>query len=88
MGTIPCMVLSLILGGSLFSQTLVNTPDTNLKLSTKVIDQKYCDVGYADMATLQMSLQLTYTNVSQQPLILHKGSNLIYYILIGSNQSR
>jgi hypothetical protein len=80
------IILTLFLNGILFSQTeaVSNSPD--LKLTTKIIEQKYCDSDYSDMAMWRVSLQLTYTNTGRRPLILYKGSNLIYYVLVGSNE--
>jgi hypothetical protein len=86
MRAISSIVLTLLLSGSLFHQTEADSNSPSLKLTTKIIEQKYCDDDYSDMATLSLSLQLTYTNVGQRPLILYKGSNLIYYVLVGSNE--
>ena len=86
MRAISSTILMLLLSGLLFSKTEADSNSSNLKLTTKIIEQKYCGSGYSDMAMLKLSLQLTYTNVGQQPLILYKGSNLIYYVLVGSNE--
>lgn len=86
MRAISSIILTLLLNGTLFSQTeaVPNSPD--LKLTTKIIEQKYCDSDHSDMAMLRVSLQLTYTNIGRRPLILHKGSNLIYYALVSSSE--
>lgn len=86
MRAISSIILILFLSELLFSQTEADSNSSNLKLTTKIIEQKYCDsAGYSDMAMLRLSLQLTYTNTGQRPLILYKGSNLIYYVLVGFN---
>jgi hypothetical protein len=56
-----------------------------VSLKTKITEQKYCGGIYSDMATLRMSLQLTYTNASSAPLILYKGSDLISYVLVAAD---
>ena len=58
----------------------------SLRLTTRIIDHKYCDSGYPDTAMLRLSLRLTYTNLSQQPLILYKGSALMHYVMVSSNE--
>jgi hypothetical protein len=80
------IVLLLALSSPVFPQAGTNTSTTSLKLLTKILDQQYCDDGHSDMATMRMSLQLTYTNEGEQPLILYKGSNQIDYALISSNE--
>src|SRR3954451_13943858 len=86
MRAISSIILTLFLSGFLFSQREADSNSPSLKLTTKIIEQKYCDNDYSDMAMLSLSLQLTYTNVGQRPLILYKDSNLIYYVLVGSNE--
>lgn len=59
-----------------------------LSLTTRITDQKYCGTDYSDMAMLRMSLKLTYRNETSNTLILHKGSNLISYILIAADEAQ
>jgi len=59
-----------------------------LSLTTKITDQQYCATDYTDMAMLHLSLRLTYTNDSAQPLILYKGSDLIDYVLVAADSER
>jgi hypothetical protein len=88
MRAISSLILTLLLSGLVFSQTKVDSNSASLKLTTKIIEQKYCDNDYSDMAMLKLSLQLTYTNLSQQPLILYIESNLIYYVLVGASEQK
>src|SRR5437868_101553 len=69
-----------------FSQTEVDKTPTRLRLTTRMIEQKYCDSDYLDMAMLRLSLRLMYTNVGEQPLILSKQSGLIHYLLVSRNE--
>lgn len=56
----------------------------SLQLSTSIIGQQYCK-GDDELDVLQIQLRLRYTNLSQQPLILYKGSTLIYRQMISRN---
>ena len=88
MRAISSIVLTLLLHGTLFSQTEAVSDSPGLKLTMKIMEQKYCDSDYSDMAMLRVSLQLTYVNIGRRPLIIYKGSNLIYYVLVGSNEQK
>jgi hypothetical protein len=83
MKTIGFIATVLLLTVPALSQT---EGSPSLQLTTRITDQKYCDSGYPDMAMLRLSLRLTYTNVGVQPLILHKGSALMHYVLVSSNE--
>lgn len=48
-----------------------------LQLTTTIIRKKYCKNDDSSLA-LNLKLQLRYTNVGNQPLILYKGSKLIH----------
>jgi hypothetical protein len=52
--------------------------DHDLQLSSKILKQSYCKDSDTIMSLLK--LELTYTNVGQQPIILYKGSDLISYV--------
>ena len=86
MRIIGFIVTVLLLTFPALSQTGIKTTPQSLRLTTRIVDQKYCDSGYPDMAMLRLSLRLSYTNVSEQPLILYKGSNLMHYLLVGGNE--
>jgi hypothetical protein len=47
-------------------------PELSLKLSTSIIEQRYCNWGEDDYDSLYMKLRLKYTNVGSHPLILYK----------------
>jgi hypothetical protein len=79
-------ILLIVFGGSASSQADRVAPTSNLKLTTKITQQRYCDSGYSDMAQASMSLQLTYNNTGTSPMILYKGSNLAHYVLVSLNE--
>jgi hypothetical protein len=58
-----------------------------LKLTVKVVDQKYC-TGDADLDGLRINVRLVYINTSNRPLILYKGSNLISRIMISNSLAK
>lgn len=58
-----------------------------LQLTSKIVGQRYC-VGSADIDFLHLKLQLRFTNVGNGKLILYKGSNLYFKVLVNSNPDR
>ena len=52
------------------------TPNSALKLTTSILNKKLC-VGDGEVSTLQMRLQLHYSNTGQRPIILYKGSSVV-----------
>ena len=58
----------------------------NLGLTTRILEVRYCDSGYEDMALLKMSLQLTYLNSGKRPLILYRWTPLPDYVLVSLNR--
>lgn len=52
---------------------------TSLELTTSIVNQRYCqssdEGGYN---TLRMDLRLRYKNTGRQPVILYKGSRVVY----------
>lgn len=76
----PAAVLLLLLNcAEVFGQ------DTGLQLTTNIISQRLCTVSASNDA-LQLTLQLRYTNVGRQKLILYKGNRLFYQIFISSSR--
>lgn len=67
------------------TQDATRREQADLRLTTRIVKLRYCDSGYPDMAQLRMSLQLTYVNAGQQPIILYRGSYLAQYVLISHN---
>jgi hypothetical protein len=63
-----------------------NEKDNDLQLSTKILKQSYCKDKDSDTTMLLLNLELTYTNVGQQPIILYKGSDQISYVRVARNQ--
>lgn len=86
MRTILLIILMLSSGILVSPQAGTKTDPANLKMLTSILDQKYCDGGYSDMAMMRLSLRLTYINAGRRPLILYKGSNLIHYILVSPDE--
>lgn len=60
--------------------------DTNekprLQLTMNIMRRMYC-VGDSELDELQLDVQLVYTNIGQQNIILYKGSNLTSRTMIG-----
>ncbi len=54
--------------------------ERDLQLSTRILKQSYCLDRSAATTMLLLSLELTYTNVGDNRLILYKGSNQISYV--------
>lgn len=52
-----------------------NEQAEELRLTTSIIEQEYCR-GDADLDVLQVKLCMQYTNMSQQPVVLYKGSDI------------
>jgi FOG: Ankyrin repeat len=55
-----------------------------LRLTLTVLGQQYC-AAFEDTDMLHTRLLLTFTNVSSQPLILSRGSKLIFRTLVSKN---
>jgi hypothetical protein len=86
MKAIFLIALLLIASTSASSRPEASSEAPSLELITTITKQRYCDSGYSDMALMWISLQLTFTNKADQPLILYKGSNLPHYVLVSLNE--
>jgi hypothetical protein len=64
-----------------------SAPDRPLELSASIINQSYC-LGGAGVDFLHLKIQLRFTNVGNQKLILYKGNNLFFAVLIKPNQDQ
>jgi hypothetical protein len=84
--TLLTTVLLLLAGATALAQANANTTKPSLRLTTSITEQRYCESGYPDMAQVSMSLELTYTNVGEGPVILYKGSNLAHFIRVSLNE--
>jgi hypothetical protein len=66
------------------AQARVHDSKQPLQLTTTIVSLKFCR-GDAELNSLQIGLQLKFTNAGRQNLILYKGSNLISRIMISRN---
>lgn len=55
--------------------------ERNLQLTTNILSQQACAIN-ASLDALQLTMQLRYTNVGSQKLILYKGNRLFYQVFI------
>lgn len=56
-----------------------------LELSSRIIEQRYC-VGDSGVDFLHLKIQLRFTNVGNQKLILYKGNNLFFAVWVKPEQ--
>lgn len=62
-------------------------PEGRLELSSGLADQRYC-VGDSGVDFLHLEIQLRFTNVGNQKLILYTGNNLFFAVWIKPNQDQ
>jgi len=62
----------------------LSTDRSPLRLTLAVLGQKYC-AAYEDMDMLHAEVLLTFTNISNHPLILYRGSNLVVRTLVSKS---
>lgn len=68
---------------SSFIATMQSSPTLRLKI--KVAEQRYCKSQVSRKTSLLMKLQLNYTNVGEEPIILYKSSSDIIEFMISRN---
>lgn len=90
---LPTTLLALLSSGLFFGETSkvsvsaerrtrnMTNPNYALKLTTRVLNQRLC-VGDSEVSTLVIRLRLHYSNESQCPIILYKGSNQAPSIMV------
>ncbi|HEV7844440.1 MAG TPA: hypothetical protein VGO69_12180, partial [Pyrinomonadaceae bacterium] len=71
------IVVALWLTGSASARAQADSPEQSLIISARIVSQQYC-ANSPNMMTLQMRLQLRYTNAGSQKLILYRGDDLFY----------
>jgi hypothetical protein len=65
----------------LFNSITTPGQQSGLQLTASIIDQQSC-VGGGSLDSLRLTLQLRYTNVGRERLILYKGNRLFFQIFI------
>jgi len=79
---IRVLLIMLVLGLLMpFSGRAQTASDTDLQLTTEIVGQRYC-TGDPDMDGVLLELRLVYRNTGTSPLILYKGSSIVYEIIV------
>lgn len=66
----------------LFNAVMAQGQERDLRLTATITGQQSCAVS-ASVDALRLNLQLRYTNVGKEKLILYKGNRLFFQIFIG-----
>jgi hypothetical protein len=79
------IVVALWLTGSGSARAQADSPEQSLTISARIVSRQYC-ANSPEMMTLQMRLQLRYTNTGSQKLILYRGDDLFYQAKIRASR--
>ncbi len=60
------------------------SPTLELKLTTEILKESYCEGPDPDLVTLTLLLRLSFTNKGNQTVILQRGAKLVPVIKVGS----
>jgi hypothetical protein len=91
MQLIPFFYLALLTSNFLISEpielseTRTETFQSNLQLTTHIIDERYCKGKRGSYDSLKIKLKLNFKNIGKKNLILYKGSNPINNQMISYN---
>lgn len=73
----------LLFGGVAARASQIGAPDRPLKLTAEVVGQRLC-AGEAGVDFLHLRLRLRYANAGKQRLIVYRGSNLFFQVIVGA----